>query len=85
MKLILVVNHVLAVENHTRGDEAPKKTPIVGMAERQGHLRTEVVKNRRLDSKNLKMLVGRNVDIKNATLITDEYGGYIGIQKLMPH
>jgi hypothetical protein len=31
------------------------------------------------------MLVRRNVDIKNATLITDEYSGYIGIQRLMPH
>ena len=62
-----------------------KKTPVVGMAEREGEIRAEVVKNRRLDSKNLKMLVRRNVDTKNATLITDEYSGYIGIQRLMPH
>lgn len=31
------------------------------------------------------MLVRKNVDTKNATLITDEYKGYIGIQTLMPH
>jgi len=62
-----------------------KKTPVLGMAGRKGKIKTEVIKNRNLGGKNLKMLVRRNVDIKNATLITDEYKGYIGIQKLMPH
>lgn len=71
-------------EQHKRG-RGTKKTPILGMAERGGNFRAEVVKNRKLDSKNLKMLVRRNVDIKNATLITDEWKGYIGIQMIMPH
>lgn len=71
-------------EIHKRG-RGTKKTPVLGMIERKGEVRTEVIKNRNLTSKNLKMLVRRNVDVKNATLITDEYSGYIGIQKLMPH
>lgn len=62
-----------------------KKTPVVGMVERDGNLKAEVVKNRKLDSKSLKALVRRNVDISNAILVTDEYKGYIGIQKIMSH
>jgi transposase-like protein len=62
-----------------------KKVPVVGIAERQGEIRAEVIGKKKLNSKNLKALVRRNVDIKNSTLITDEYRGYIGIQMLMPH
>jgi transposase-like protein len=69
---------------HPRG-RGTKKTPVVGMVERQGSIRTEVGKNKKLNSKTLKALVRRNVDIKNSTLITDEYKGYIGIQSVMPH
>ena len=59
---------------HTRG-RGTKKTPVVALAEREGNqIRTEVFKNRkRLSGKNLKMLVRKNVDTENATLITDEY------------
>jgi len=71
---------------HTRG-RGTKKTPVVALAEREGNkIRTEVFRNRkRLSGKNLKMLVRKNVDIENSTLITDEYRGYIGIQTIMPH
>lgn len=70
---------------HIRG-RGTKKTPIVGLAERNGNVRTEVFKNhKRLNGRNLKMLVRKNVDISNATLITDEYRGYLGIQNIMPH
>jgi len=54
-----------------------KKAPVFGMVERKGEVRTEVVKDRNLTSKNLQMLVRRNVDIRKATLITDEYKGDI--------
>lgn len=62
-----------------------KKTPVVGMVERNGKIKAEVIKNRKLDSKSLKALVRRNVDTENATLITDEFKGCIGIQLTMPH
>lgn len=72
--------------SHTRG-RGTKKTPVIALAEREGNkIKAEVFRNRkRLSSKNLKMLVRKNVDIENSTLITDEYKGYIGIQTLMPH
>jgi transposase-like protein len=69
---------------HKRG-RGTDKTPVVGMAERNGKIKVEVIKNRKLDSKSLKALVIINVDTKNATLVTDEYKGYIGIQMTMPH
>ncbi len=62
-----------------------KKTPVVGMAERGGDVRAEVIKKDKLNAKSLSALVRRNVDISDTTLITDEYGGYVGIKKFMPH
>ena len=62
-----------------------KKTPVVGMIERGGQVRAEVVKDRKLTAKKLSSLVRKNVDIKNATLITDEYSGYVAIKRFMPH
>ena len=69
---------------HKRG-RGTKKTPVVGMVERKGRIKAEVIKNRKLDGKTLKALVRKNVDVGTATLITDEYKGYIGIKNLMPH
>jgi len=69
---------------HKRG-RGTKKTPVVGMAERKGSIKAEVIKNRKLNNKTLKSLVRKNIDVKKATLITDEYKGYIGIEKIMPH
>ena len=62
-----------------------KKTPVVGLVERKGRVKAEVFKNKPLSSKNLKALVRRNVDIKNSTLMTDEYKGYLGMKTMMDH
>ena len=61
------------------------KTPVVGMVERNGRVKAKVVKKYQLKSKDLKSLIRQNVDIKNTTLITDEYRGYFGIQQIMAH
>ena len=55
------------------------------MAEREGKIRAKAVKKEKLNVKSLNALVRENVDIKNATLITDEYKGYMGIKYFMPH
>lgn len=62
-----------------------KKTPVVGMVERNGNIKAKSFHNKALTSKNLKALVRENVDIKNSTLFTDEYKGYFGIKNMMPH
>ncbi|MBU4234371.1 MAG: IS1595 family transposase [Proteobacteria bacterium] len=71
--------------NKSKRGRGTKKTPVVGMVERQGRITAKVVKKTELTSKKLSALVRKNVDITNATLITDEYKGYIGIQKFMAH
>ncbi len=62
-----------------------KKIPVVGMIERGGKVKASVAKKKALTSKKLSTLVRRNVDTGNSVLITDEYKGYLGIKKFMPH
>lgn len=61
------------------------KTPVVGMVEREGKVRTKVIKDRKLDSKTMTKIVRANVDIAISTLITDEYKGYSGVIRFMSH
>ena len=70
--------------NHPRG-RGTKKTPVVGLVERGGKVKAKVALKGDLTAKRLSSLVRQNVDIKNSTLITDEFKGYLGIQKFMPH
>jgi len=62
-----------------------RKTPVVGIMERGGKVTASPAKNGKLITKNLTDLVRRNVDTTNATLITDEFTGYIGIRRILPH
>jgi hypothetical protein len=49
------------------------KTPVVGIIERGGKVKAQVIKNRKLDSKSLSALARKNIKISNAMLIEDEY------------
>jgi transposase-like protein len=69
---------------NTRG-RGTKKPAVVGMIERGGKVRTEVVSKKNLRSKGLSSLVRRNIDIMNSKLITDQYPGYVRIKTFMPH
>ncbi len=56
---------------------AARKTPIVGMAERSGEVRTRVIdKNESMNFKTLKRIFDENVDKIKSVLIIDEYKGY---------
>lgn len=79
-------------KSNKREDDKPNKrgrgtdkTPVVGMVERGGRVKAEVVNPRDLTKKVLSAMVRRNVDTANSTLITDEYGGYRGIVQFMKH
>lgn len=61
------------------------KTPVVGMIERGGDIVAKAVKRGDLTFRKLSMLVRENVDVDNALLITDEYRGYVGISRILPH
>jgi len=62
-----------------------KKTPVVGVASRDGQVRAESFHNRRLTHRNLKALIRKNINCEGATLMTDQFRGYIGIGKILPH
>lgn len=69
-------------EKNKRG-RGTKKTPVVGIVERNGNVRAFVSPT--INSKHLIKLIERNVDCKNSTLMSDEFKGYIPIAKIMPH
>ncbi len=60
-----------------------KKVPVVGMAERDGKVRAQI--QRKLDGKSLSRIIRENIDVENATVITDEYRGYFGLHKFTNH
>lgn len=67
--------------DHKRG-RGTDKTPIVGMVERSGEVRAEVInKGVSMNFKTLKAIFDRNVDKIKSVLITDEYGGYKAMDK----
>jgi len=71
-------------QHHRRG-RGTKKTPVVGIIERGGRVTASPAKNGQLTTKNLADLVRRNIDTNNATLITDEFTGYMGMRRILPH
>lgn len=64
-----------------------KKTPVVGIVERNGKVKAKVAGQGKgtLTSKNLRRIIKENVDTMNAIMITDEFKGYLGINKFMEH
>jgi transposase-like protein len=72
-------------KNIKRGRGSEKKTPVVGMVERDGNVRAKAMKRGTLNAKRLSQLVRENVDINNATLMTDEYKGYISMKQYVDH
>jgi transposase-like protein len=62
-----------------------KKTPVVGMIERDGNVKAKVVKKDELKAKDLERMIRENIDIEHSTLFTDEYRGYAGVKKFIEH
>jgi transposase-like protein len=71
--------------NKSRRGRGTTKTPVVGMLERGGRVRTRVVKKGDLTSKKLAAMVRQHIDIEGATLHTDEYSGYVRVKDFMEH
>lgn len=60
-----------------------KKTPVVGIAQRGGKIKAKPVKN--VKGRTLASLVRENVDTKTATVITDEFTGYVRFARFTNH
>jgi len=62
-----------------------KKAPVIGAVERGGRVRAKAVKKDKMKGKNLRAFVRETVDTANSHLMTDEYKGYLGMSKIVPH
>lgn len=62
-----------------------KKAPVIGAVERGGNVTAKAVKKDKMKGKNLRAFVQERIDVKNAHLMTDEYGGYVGMSRILPH
>ncbi len=71
-------------KTHKRG-RGTDKTPVVGMAERDGKVKARVQSKDKLKSKNLKRIVHANIDKEHAILMTDDYKGYSPMHKIIAH
>jgi transposase-like protein len=72
-------------EGENKRGRGTKRPAVVGMVEREGNVIAKPFKKGSLDSKNLSMFVREHVDIKNTTLMTDEYKGYIRLKYFIDH
>lgn len=62
-----------------------KKTPVVGMVERNGNVKAQKVDKGSLKSKDLNELVRKNVNPQGSVLVTDEYRGYNKVSSILKH
>ena len=75
-----------------KGDDKPKKrgrgtdkAPVVGAAERGGRVTAKAVDKNKMKAKNMRAFVRERIQTENSQLITDEYKGYLGMSKVLPH
>lgn len=62
-----------------------KKAPVIGAVERGGKVKAKAVAKDKMKGKNLRAFVRQSVNTANAHLMTDEYRGYMGMSKVVPH
>jgi transposase-like protein len=70
-------------KNPLKRGRGTKKTPVVGMVERNGNVRAFVSK--KITSSKLMQLVRKNIDTKHSVLVTDEFSAYKRMEKILPH
>ena len=62
-----------------------KKAPVIGAVERGGNVAAKAVAKDKMKGRHLRAFVRERVDTANARLMTDEYKGYLGMDKVMLH
>lgn len=67
---------------HGRGT---KKAPVIGAVERGGRVSAQAVHKDKMKGRHLRVFVRQRVKTEASELITDEYKGYLGMGKLLPH
>ncbi|MYE99437.1 MAG: IS1595 family transposase [Gammaproteobacteria bacterium] len=69
---------------HKRG-RGTKKAPVIGAVERGGKVTARAVHKEKMKGRHLRAFVRERVKTEASQLITDEYKGYLGMGKLLPH
>lgn len=68
----------------SQGRAAKDKTPVVGLVQRDGKVKTFVVAN--TDSETIQTIIKNNINVvENVTLITDAYRSYSGLDAVCNH
>jgi len=71
------------IDTDVKRGRGTKKTPVVGIVERDGNVIAEVMKH--TTYQNLKSMVEKYVDEDDSVLITDEYRGYSRMNAIIEH
>lgn len=72
-------------DNNKRG-RGTKKSPVIGIVERDGEVRTEVMgKDDKMNYETLSTILKENVDLIESCLMTDEYRGYSPMSNIINH
>ncbi len=70
--------------SHKRGRGTPK-APVIGAVERGGKVTAKSVAKDKMKGRHMRAFVRNKIDTSTARLITDEYKGYLGMSKVLPH
>ena len=62
-----------------------KKAPVIGAVERGGRVTAKATQKDKMKGKHLRAFVRESVNTDSASLITDEYKGYLGMSQVLPH
>ncbi len=61
------------------------KAPVVGAVERGGKVSAKAVKKESMKARHMRAFVRERIKTHESELITDEYMGYRGMEKVLPH
>lgn len=71
--------------NKSKRGRGTDKAAVIGAVERNGNVTAKHVSKDKIKGKNLRAFVKEVMDIANTILITDEYKGYSGMERILPH
>ena len=71
-------------QDNKRG-RGTKKVPVIGAVEREGKVKAKATSKGRMKGKHMRAFVKQNVDTTRSHLMTDEYKGYMQMNRIMPH
>jgi len=79
-------------KGNRRNDDRPNKrgrgtdkAPVVGAVERGGKITAKATAKEKMKGRHMRAFVRERVDVSRAGLITDEYKGYLGMFRVLPH